>query len=82
MESPELSKQYIDSKEVITVHGSKIGLLKNIIVDVDSGQIEEIIVRSQNTDRTFSYQQDEQNDYIIPSELITAVDDNLVVEHR
>jgi sporulation protein YlmC with PRC-barrel domain len=71
----------IAEKEVITAKGSRIGTLINVIVDIKSGEIMELVIKPDMNLDTSGYKM--QDGYILlPFEQVVGIEDCIVIEQK
>ncbi len=78
----ELLARQLSEKAVIGTDGAEIGSVYNVMMDVDSGRLENIVVSPAGTPDEFAFETDEQGRYLIPEHLVESVKDHLVVRSQ
>jgi sporulation protein YlmC with PRC-barrel domain len=66
-------------KQIITNDGKVLGVLKNLLVDIESGQIAEIVVTPDPGFDVTGYQMDGER-MLIPFESVRDIKDYIVVD--
>jgi len=69
----------LSRKQVMSTDGMVIGTIKNIMVDLDSGQVIDLVVKPDNTFDTSGYPLDSDRIYI-PFEAVKDIRDYIVVD--
>ncbi|GAB7090922.1 hypothetical protein JCM18237_11930 [Halorubrum luteum] len=64
---------------VMTTTGSELGVLENISVDLDTGELQHLRVDPNGQD-TGGYQLNEDGQLLVPAEAVSAKNDYLLVE--
>lgn len=75
---PNVLAKSLSEKAVIGTDGAEIGSLYNITMDIESGQLEHVIV-SPKEDVQLNFETDSQGRYLIPHRLVESVKDHLVI---
>jgi sporulation protein YlmC with PRC-barrel domain len=70
----------LSRKKIMSNDGKLIGMLKNIRVDFDSGQVIEMIVHPDQTFDTSSYNLEDDKLLVIPFESVKDIKDYIVVD--
>ncbi|MEZ5334552.1 MAG: PRC-barrel domain-containing protein [Methanolobus sp.] len=69
----------LSSKQVMATDGTEIGILFNIVMDIGSGEIIDLIVKPDMSLDTSRYKTDEQY-ILLPFESVRAIKDYIVVD--
>ena len=70
----------LSRKKIMSNDGKLIGTLKNIRVDLDSGQVQAIIVHPDQTFVTDGYTMEDDKLLVIPFESVKDIKDYIVVD--
>jgi sporulation protein YlmC with PRC-barrel domain len=70
----------LSRKKIMTNDGKLIGTLKNIRVDFDSGQVQEMIIHPDQTFSTDGYNLEDDKLLIVPFEAVKDIKDYIVVD--
>jgi sporulation protein YlmC with PRC-barrel domain len=70
----------LSRKKIMSNDGKLIGTLKNIRVDFDSGQVQEMIIHPDQTFSTDGYNLEDDKLLIIPFEAVKDIKDYIVVD--
>ena len=70
----------LSRKKIMSNDGKLIGTLKNIRVDFDSGQVQEMIIHPDQTFSTDGYTLEDDKLLIIPFEAVKDIKDYIVVD--
>ncbi|MFB6135494.1 MAG: PRC-barrel domain-containing protein [Halobacteriaceae archaeon] len=77
----DMLAENLSGKAVMGVDGTELGILYNITMNLDSGELVDIVVEPQeDSDAATGRQRDEQGRYHIPVEKVSDVKDYIVVE--
>lgn len=66
-------------KKVMSNDGMLIGIIKNVMVDLDSGEVVDLIVKPDDTFRTEGYRTDGDKMFV-PFEAVKDIKDYIVVD--
>lgn len=67
-------------KDVMTTDGELLGTVENFVVDVDSGEIKTVLVKSSGNIVEVKFQKDSKGRYMIPLSSMKSFKDVFVVE--
>lgn len=70
----------LSRKKIMSNDGKLIGTLKNIRVDFDSGQVQEMLIHPDATFDTASYDMEDDKILKIPFEAVKDIKDYIVVD--
>jgi len=70
----------LSKKKIMSNDGKLIGILKNIRVDFDSGQVQAMIVHPDQTFVTDGYTMEDDKLLVIPFESVKDIKDYIVVD--
>ena len=70
----------LSRKKIMSNDGKLIGTLKNIRVDLDSGQVQSMIVHPDQTFVTEGYTMEDDKLLVIPFESVKDIKDYIVVD--
>jgi len=70
----------LSRKKIMSNDGKLIGVLKNLRVDFDSGQVLELIVHPDQSFVTDGYQLEDGNLLVVPFEAVKDIKDYIVVD--
>lgn len=70
----------LSRKKIMTNDGKLIGTLKNLRVDFDSGQVQEMLVHPDQSFSTEGYTLEDDNLLLIPFEAVKDIKDYIVVD--
>ena len=70
----------LSRKKIMSNDGKLIGTLKNIRVDFDSGQVQEMLIHPDQTFDTSNYDMEDDKILKIPFEAVKDIKDYIVVD--
>ncbi len=81
----EIFTKNLAEKTVVDVDGSVIGELHNVTIDYSTGELRNLIVTpddniTQQKRNRLKYRQDDEGRFLIGSETVTAIKDQVVVQ--
>ncbi|RRJ32335.1 PRC-barrel domain-containing protein [Halocatena pleomorpha] len=75
---PTILAENLSEKAITGSDGTHIGILHNITMDVENGQLENLIV-DPRADGNENFATDDYGHYLIPVDRVTAVKDHVIV---
>lgn len=75
----ELLAENLSGKAVMGSDGAEIGMLYNITMDLDTGELEHLIIDPDSTDLT-GFDTDAAGRLLVPVERVQAVKDHMIVQ--
>ena len=75
----ELLAENLSGKAVMGSDGAEIGMLYNITMDLDTGELEHLIIDPDGTDPT-EFDTDAAGRLLVPVERVQAVKDHMIVQ--
>jgi len=76
---PDILAENLSGKAVTGSDGAQIGTLYNITMDVDSGDLGELLVTPNESVRTDEFAMDDHGHLEVPVGNVTAVKDHIIV---
>jgi sporulation protein YlmC with PRC-barrel domain len=77
---PDVLAESLSEKAVMGTDGAEIGSLYNVTVDLESGQLEDLVVEPLEDGPEFDFKFDEDGHYLVPVGRVQSVRDYIVVD--
>jgi sporulation protein YlmC with PRC-barrel domain len=77
---PDVLAERLSEKAVMGTDGAEIGSLYNITVDLESGQLRDLVVAPLEDGPDFEFQVDDDGHYLVPVSRVQSVRDYIVVD--
>jgi sporulation protein YlmC with PRC-barrel domain len=77
---PDVLAESLSEKAVMGTDGAEIGSLYNLTVDLESGQLEDLVVAPLEDGPDFEFSFDEDGHYLVPVGRVQSVRDYIVVD--
>ena len=76
----ELLAENLSGKAVMGSDGAEIGMLYNITMNIETGRLDDLVVKPANSYRRDEFQSDDAGRLRIPVHRVQAVKDHMIVE--
>ena len=76
---PDVLAEKLSEKAVMGTDGAEIGSLYNITMDIESGQLQDLVVAPTEEGPDFEFPFDEDGHYLVPVSTVESVRDYIVV---
>ncbi|SDJ77868.1 Sporulation protein YlmC, PRC-barrel domain family [Halovenus aranensis] len=76
----EILAENLSGKAVMGTDGTELGMLYNISMDLDTGQLENLIITLDETADPAEFERNEQGRALVPVQRVQAVKDHMIVD--
>jgi len=76
----EILAENLSGKAVMGADGAEIGMLYNITMDLESGQLADLLIEPDDSFRGEEFDRDEAGRLLVPVSRVRAVKDHMIID--
>jgi sporulation protein YlmC with PRC-barrel domain len=77
---PEILAENLSGKAVMGSDGAELGMLYNITMDMDTGNLKNLVITPEEGTDPTEFETDDQGRTLIPVRRVQAVKDHMIIE--
>ena len=80
MDMTDILAENLSGKTVMGTDGAEIGMLYNITMDLESGQLSDLVIEPDEDVSDGSFDVDEDGRFLVPVSRVSSVSDHMIIE--